>query len=423
MKKKNKKVNIEPVIIVYGLFLFFSILFIFIRNYQVFHIQKLKYNLKTTQINDVKIDYPKFNIVLTDKIIKNLLNKDFKLTKGEVSTYINILNNRYITLFFEISYENNISYKSYILDAKKNKFTDINFLVKKNKEKILNDKIIEMLKIKYPEFIVNGILNSEGKRYYKIKNNELIIYYKDFQITPSISENIFVQLNYNEIKDIINIDYKYSKNYINQNIPKINLNKPIVIFTFDDGPSPITTPQMLDVLKANKAHATFFELGSLMERYPDITKRAINEGHSVGSHSYQHINLAKATIEKVQEQVSKTEEIYKNIVGQEYKFFRVPYGSYNQMVKDVINHPIIIWNEDPRDWESRNADQIVNMIMNNLHDGSMYVMHDIYPSTVEAIKRVLPEIYAKGYQVISLDEVEKNFGKTFETHIVYRNVK
>lgn len=421
--KEEKKLNIEPVVIIYIAFVILSIIFIIIRNYQVFHLQKLKYNLKTMQVNSQEIDYPKFGIPLTDKIIKNLIEKDFSLVNGNVDTYINVIDYRYINMFFEINNNGKKEYKSYILDAKKNKFVDITFLVKKNKEKELNDKIVEMLNTKYPEFIVNGIINGKGKRYYKLKNNEMIIYYKDFTFTPEVNENLYVRLNYNEIKDILNVYCKFDENYQNQNIRKIDPNKPVVVFTFDDGPSPITTPQMLDVLKKNKVHATFFQLGNKMENNPDITRRAVNEGNTVGSHSYQHINLARANPETIAEQLSKSENIYRNIIGSDYKYFRVPYGSYNKTVKEIINHPIIIWNEDPRDWESRDTNKIVEMVLSHLHDGSVYVMHDIYQSTVDAIDILLPELYSRGYQVLSLDEVYNTYGKPLDNHIVYRNVK
>ena len=160
-----------------------------------------------------------------------------------------------------------------------------------------------------------------------------------------------------------------------------------------------------------------------MEYNREITKRAIDEGNTVGSHSYNHINLKKATPETISEEVSRTENLYQEIAGFNYRFFRVPYGSYNQTVKDMINHPIIQWNEDPRDWESRDTNQIVDMVLNHLHDGSLYVMHDIYQSTVDAIDILLPELYSRGYQVLSLDEVEKLYGKNLENHIVYKDIK
>ena len=280
-----------------------------------------------------------------------------------------------------------------------------------------------MLKTKYPEFIVNGILNGKGQRYYKVKNNEVIIYYKNFTISPQVNENIFINLNYNEIKDILGFDCNLEKNYKNKNIYKIDPNKPTVMFTFDDGPSSTTTPQLLDILKKNKVHATFFQLGSRMEYNREITKRAIDEGHTVGSHSYNHINLKKATPQVISEEVSRTENLYQEITGTNYKYFRVPYGSYNQTVKDIINHPIILWNEDPRDWESRDTNTIVDMVLNHLHDGSLYVMHDIYQSTVDAIDILLPELYSRGYQVLSLEEVESIYNKNLENHNVYANVK
>ena len=95
----------------------------------------------------------------------------------------------------------------------------------------------------------------------------------------------------------------------------------------------------------------------------------------------------------------------------------------NLTVKEIINHPIIIWNEDPRDWESRDTNKIVEMVLSHLHDGSVYVMHDIYQSTVDAIDILLPELYSRGYQVLSLDEVYNTYGKPLDNHIVYRNVK
>lgn len=425
MKKKNNKlknISVEPIIIIYILFVFFSIVFLIFGNLHLFNMRNLNYKLNTININNQKIIYPKFEITKTNRTIKEIIKKDFNNVSDEVDTYTNIINRRYINLFFVIKSEKK-QYKSYIIDSKNNNLVDITFLVKNGQEKKLNDKIIEMLRLKYPEFIVNGILNSNGNRYYKVKNNELIIYYKDFDIKPVVNEEIFIKLNYNEIKDIIDFKCKFDENYINENIYKIDPNKPSVIFTFDDGPSKITTPKMLDVFKKNKVHTTFFELGSKMEQNPEITKRAIDEGHTVGSHSYNHINLAKASVDRILDEQNKTEVIYQNITGNNYKYFRVPYGSYNQLVKDTLNHPIILWNEDPRDWESKDTNKIIDMVLNHLHDGSVYVMHDIYQTTVDAIDYLLPEIYSRGYQVLSLDEVEEIYKKPLDIHGVYINVK
>ena len=236
INQNEKTMPAKSIIIVFILFVFFSVVFIIFGNIHLFKVRNLKYSLKTMKINSHSIDYPQFNMPITDKIIKNLLKKEFKNMNGNVSTYINVMDKKYICLFFEIDAKDGKKYKNYILDSKENEFVDIRFLVKKGKEKELNDRIIEMLKLKYPEFVVNGILNNKGERYYKVKNNEVIIYYENFDISPKVNEKIFINLNYNEIKDILGFDCNLEKNYKNKNIYRIDPNKPTVMFTFDDGP-------------------------------------------------------------------------------------------------------------------------------------------------------------------------------------------
>ncbi len=383
------------------------------------------YKYEEIKLKQIEIKFPYFNYRKLDKKIKNIITKQFADVKGKVVTKTAIINNKYLSLLFKVEEENQpIDYQSYLFDLNNAQRIPINKIIKKNKYKKFEEIIIKNLYTKYPKFIVDGISNSKkGKRSFLVKENEIEFYYTGYEINPAVVEEIYLKINFNDLQEVLNFDFKPDKNYQNENIYRIDNNKKLVVFGFDDGPSKNSTPQMLDVLKANHVHATFFMVGYRMQNNPDIVKRAFDEGNDVASHSYSHLNLTKLSIDDLNFQINQTNAIFKSITGNDIKYVRPPYGNVNSFVKDNVNFPFITWNIDPRDWEKRDAIQISNYILENVFDGSFFVMHDIYDSTVEAMKIVLPELYARGYQVVSFEEALTITNKEILPHNVYKNFK
>lgn len=193
---------------------------------------------------------------------------------------------------------------------------------------------------------------------------------------------------------------------------KIDPNKPMIAVTYDDGPNFGSTERILNVLKQNNAKATFFVLGDRIPSRESILQRQIAEGHEIGNHSYGHPNLTRLGYAAIQSQISRTQDAVYNATGIYPKLARPTYGAVNQNVKDAVFLPLVNWSVDTRDWESRNPNSIYNIIMNNVKDGDIILMHDIHEPTATASEMVIPKLVEKGFQLVTLSELFQYKGIT-----------
>lgn len=184
----------------------------------------------------------------------------------------------------------------------------------------------------------------------------------------------------------------------------IDPNKPMIAVTYDDGPS-IYTPEILDVLKENNSVASFFVLGQSVYNNGDILNRMIVEGNQIGNHTYNHKNITTISDEELYKQVQGTDDLIYMTTGYTPTVMRPPYGSTNVETNKKITKPLIHWSIDTKDWENKNVEMIKNSILENVKDGDIILMHDIYDSTVEASKVVIPELVNRGYQLVTIDEL------------------
>ena len=181
--------------------------------------------------------------------------------------------------------------------------------------------------------------------------------------------------------------------------------KKLAALTFDDGPSPETTPRLLDILREKDAPSTFFTLGNMARSSPDIIKRAAKEGHEIASHTMYHQNLVRIPASAVVADINEAKATFKNILGREPNFIRPPYGNYNNVVSTTSGVPLILWSVDTEDWRSKNPDAILSTAMSEVHDGAIILMHDIYPTTVEAVSPLIDTLRAQGYELVTIPEL------------------
>ena len=125
---------------------------------------------------------------------------------------------------------------------------------------------------------------------------------------------------------------------------------PKIAITFDDGPDPIWTPQLLDGLKERGAKASFFLMGKQAKAHPELVKRMQEEGHLIGNHTYSHIQLNKKNRETFKAELVKTNELLMEITGEEVQFVRPPYGSWDKSFETELTMLPVFWNIDPMDW-------------------------------------------------------------------------
>ena len=186
----------------------------------------------------------------------------------------------------------------------------------------------------------------------------------------------------------------------------IDPDKPMVALTFDDGPSKYT-PEILQVLKENNSVATFFVLGTEAERYKGTLNQIIENGNEVGNHTYNHEDLTKLSDEDVYRQVQGTDDIIYNASGYTATIMRPPYGASDDELNKKISRPVIKWSIDTGDWENRNTQMILDNIFDNVKDGDIILMHDLYETTAEAAKIAVPKLIEMGYQLVTIDELSR----------------
>jgi len=181
--------------------------------------------------------------------------------------------------------------------------------------------------------------------------------------------------------------------------------KKLVALTFDDGPHSTYTVRLLDFLREQDVPVTFFMLGCNAVGVPDIPRRAAAEGHQVGSHTYNHKDLTKLSAVRLSEEIESCAALLEELTGQRPTVMRPPYGAQNAQVRAAAGTPVILWQIDPKDWSTRNADKTYQHVMEYVQDGDIVLMHDCYAETIEAAKRIIPALKAQGYTFVTVDQL------------------
>ena len=187
--------------------------------------------------------------------------------------------------------------------------------------------------------------------------------------------------------------------------PVVTPGSRVIALTFDDGPSGMTTPRLLDILKGRDVKATFFVLGRLASANPGILQREAAEGHEVASHTPYHNQLTNLTYAQIRGEAVEMDRIFTEILGTVPPFTRPPYGAYNDTVRDALHQPLIIWSVDPRDWADRNSSVVCNRVVSAAHDGAIVLMHDIHATTVDAVPCIVDNLRAQGYEFLTVSEL------------------
>lgn len=179
-----------------------------------------------------------------------------------------------------------------------------------------------------------------------------------------------------------------------------------VALTFDDGPDPKVTMQILEILAKYDAKATFFMLGSRVEYYPEIAKSVGDAGHELANHSWNHPDLTKLGSEKVWNEIHNTTAIIESVTGKKMTGgFRPPYGAVNQNVRAQTDLPVVLWDVDTLDWKHRDPTQLLTYVKNQTKDGSIILMHDIHQSTADGLNAVLAYLSEEGYTFVPVSEL------------------
>lgn len=178
-----------------------------------------------------------------------------------------------------------------------------------------------------------------------------------------------------------------------------------IALTFDDGPHPYYTRQLLKGLKERNAKATFFITGQNVEAYPEIVKEIYEDGHLIGNHTYSHMQLGSKNAEKFKQEIIKTNEVIKEVTGEDTIYVRPPYGSWNKEFEKELNMFSVLWTIDPLDWCSSNVSCIVGNVCAKAKENDIILMHDQYKTTVTAALKIVDELMKEGYEFVTVDEL------------------
>jgi peptidoglycan/xylan/chitin deacetylase (PgdA/CDA1 family) len=376
--------------------------------------------LENTELYTINVEYPYFYNSDTDDEIKEFIDyqvNQIKETTEEASLTItynfNEVNNLdYLVFKIDSSCDELMLYKSYLVNERKIESFDKIFNLDEIKEKTL-----AYAKNRYSTEIYNSIDALDFSNLNYLMNKDyLILYLYDLKTSKmSYVPKIIIDMKDLNLITKINIDEDYS-------FPTVEKNK-YIAFTFDDGPSTVTS-EILDILEIYDAHVTFFSIGGRMNIYKSIVKREYDLGHQVASHSYSHKDLTSLTDSEVLTQINKTNNVYQNITGDTTKLFvRPPFGLSNDHVLSLADAPFILWNIDTNDWDYLDQTKISNVVFKKAFNGGIVLMHDLYKETKESLKIILPELEAQGYNFVTISEMAEEFNVDLLPGKIYRYIE
>lgn len=201
----------------------------------------------------------------------------------------------------------------------------------------------------------------------------------------------------------------------------VDPNKPMLALTFDDGPGPYTN-ELLEILSANGARATFFMIGRNIDAYWEAAQSVVQRGNQIGTHTWSHPDLRDVDTATISEQLAWSIDAIYDVVDHPVLLMRPPYGGVNDDVRAVCRDmglSIIRWSVDTQDWQTKDADATTDAILQEARDGSIILCHDAVPSTIDAMYTVIPELVRRGFQLVTVSELFESRGMPLEPGVVY----
>lgn len=190
-----------------------------------------------------------------------------------------------------------------------------------------------------------------------------------------------------------------------------NVQQPLLALTFDDGPHPDITPRLLQILKEYNVKATFFVIGKMVEKQPDLLKQIAADGHLVGNHTFSHVTLTKIPVEDVATEYRANNDIIEQVIGYRPKFCRPPGGDYDaDVVRAATQNGLttVLWTDDPGDYAQPGVNVIAERTLSRLSNGGIILLHDGAEQTLEFLPQLFKYARAKGYRFVTVDQLTKS---------------
>ena len=185
-----------------------------------------------------------------------------------------------------------------------------------------------------------------------------------------------------------------------------------VALTFDDGPDPYFTPAILEKLAQYGIKATFFLLGENAEKYPEMARQIVTEGHVVANHTYSHPKSSGISLEAFKHEIGSSDELLNILAGYRPRFFRPPYGDINEEQLAWLTSQGFVtvqWSVDTDDWRGLSGEEIATKVQGGVYPGSIVLQHNAegvpLQGTIEALDLFIPQLQAKGVKFVTLPEM------------------
>lgn len=382
---------------------------------------RIKEDVNVNAVSDenrkMMLVYPTLNVPYLDEQLTALseqLNEEFGASENECEfnmSYRLNHNDEFISLMVKVLRGENEEIKTFFSNQDGSKIYTFEDVFDEQKIKLMAEKIDE--KLRQSDENAGSTLDYKLALLPKIENfqkfyfdkEEITFYFDNFN-DQKLHEAVF---SYDELSDFLKLEiskpvYLTYDEILYEPIKIIDPDKPMVALTFDDGPNKYTE-QLLDALKEYNCSATFFVLGSMVEKFPIALQRMVLEGHEIGNHTMDHRQLTKLTEKEIIKEVEDTQHAIESIVHVYPTLVRPPYGSKNETVSRILDYDLILWDLDTRDWASKDTQKIIEVTLNNVRDKDIILMHDIYPTSVQAAIELIPLLQERGYQLVTVSEL------------------
>ncbi|MFC3931231.1 polysaccharide deacetylase family protein [Streptococcus dentapri] len=236
---------------------------------------------------------------------------------------------------------------------------------------------------------------------YSYAGGQLSLTVKDQQLNLPIKQ-LYSILNPHYLKGD---DLQIYRNYKHGQGRLEKMSGHVVALSFDDGPNPITTPQVLKILKRYHVKATFFLVGQNVLGNEQLMRKMLKDGHELGNHSWDHSQLNRLKESQISWELGQTQDAIIKATGQAPTVFRPPYGATSEAVRKATQLYEVLWDVDTLDWKNHNTQAILEKVKTQTKDGSVILMHDVHQSTVNALPALLDYLSSKGYRFVTTSEL------------------
>lgn len=204
---------------------------------------------------------------------------------------------------------------------------------------------------------------------------------------------------------------------------QIDPDRPMIALTFDDGPKASVTNRILKSLEDNGGRATFFMVGSNVSANEDSVNQMVAQGCQVGNHTFGHRYITNLNVQKLEIQLGGTNQAVLDACGILPMVMRPPGGKTDEASLDALakmGMPAVMWSIDTRDWQHRNAQTTIQTVLEQVKDGDIILMHDIYPATADAAEVLIPALTEQGFQLVTVGELADHRGGMIPGQKYYR---